>query len=118
MYTYGYLREAVIAHCDLEEEELQAMNVLKRLHIFANEAMQAVCACKPKYKYFKIKAVKKYRPLIREIINHVITYTELPDSINELGTFATIDEASTHYPANKKYVNMYVFITSTNTYNA
>lgn len=59
MYTYGYLREAVMAHCDLEEDELQAMNVLKRLHIYANEAMQAICACKPNYKYFKAKIVKE-----------------------------------------------------------
>ena len=79
MFTYGYLREAVMAHCDLEEDELQAMNVLKRLHIFANEAMQAICACKPKYKYFKFKVVEKYRPILEDIVENQIVYREASD---------------------------------------
>lgn len=76
MYTYGYIRESVMAHCDLDEEELQAMNVLKRLYIFANEAMQAICSVKPKYKYFECKIVSKYNPVIREIDNYTVSYRE------------------------------------------
>lgn len=56
-FTYGYIREAVQAHIDLDEQETQAMNLQERYHIFANEAMQAICAVKPKYDYFKVKIV-------------------------------------------------------------
>lgn len=63
-YTYGYIREAVQAHLDLDEAETQAMNLQERYHIFANEAMQAICAVKPKYDYFKVKGVTSYAPLI------------------------------------------------------
>lgn len=64
MLTYGYIREAVQAHLDLDEQETQAMNLQSRYHIFANEAMQAICAIKPKYDYFKVSVVKAYTPLI------------------------------------------------------
>ena len=64
MLSYGYIREAVQAHLDLDEQETQAMNLQARYHIFANEAMQAICAVKPKYDYFKVNVVKEYTPII------------------------------------------------------
>jgi len=64
MLTYGYLREATQAHIDLDEQETQAMNLQTRYHIFANEAMQAICSVKPKYDYFKVKIVDEYNPII------------------------------------------------------
>lgn len=64
MYTFGYLREAIQAHLDLNEEETQAMHLQERYHIFANEAMQAICGTKPKYKYFEVEAVTSYDPII------------------------------------------------------
>ena len=64
MLTYGYIREATQAHLDLDESEIQAMNLQARYHIFANEAMQAICAVKPKYEYFKVKIVEEYLPII------------------------------------------------------
>lgn len=64
MYTFGYLREATQAHLDLNEEETQAMHLQERYHIFANEAMQAICGTKPKYSYFEVEIVAKYRPII------------------------------------------------------
>lgn len=75
MYTYGYIREAVLAHVDLSEEEAQAMDLLKRLPIFANEAMQAICAVKPKYLYFQPTIVAKFGTVI-EVIDgdHNLTY--------------------------------------------
>lgn len=66
MFTYGYIREAIMAHIDLDEEEVQAINLLARFHIFANEAMQAICSSKPLYKYFEAEVVKKYAPLVRD----------------------------------------------------
>ena len=69
------------------------MNVLKRLHIFANEAMQAICACKPQYKYFKLNAVKKYGPVIKEIINNEVIYREpTEDELDNLANFELADE--------------------------
>ena len=65
-FTYGYLREATMAHIDLDEAEVQAINLLERFHIVANEAMQAICASKPLYKYFEADVVKKYAPLVRD----------------------------------------------------
>ena len=63
-FTYGYIREATMAHLDLDEEEAQAMNLLKRFHIFANEAMQAICSSKPMYKYIQLTIVKKFTPIV------------------------------------------------------
>lgn len=64
MYTYGYLREATMAHIDLDEREAQDMNLLKKFPIWANEAMQAICGVKPNYKYFEPKIVKEYEPVV------------------------------------------------------
>lgn len=69
MFTYGYIREATMAHLDIDEEEAQAMNLLGRFHIFANEAMQAICGSKPMYKYFEAKLVNEYAPLVRVEMN-------------------------------------------------
>lgn len=66
MFTYGYIREATMAHLDIDEVEAQAMNIQSRFHIFANEAMQAICGGKPKYDYFKAKVVRKYAPLVMD----------------------------------------------------
>lgn len=80
MYTYGYIREATMAHLDLNESEAQAMNVLQRFPIFANEAIQAISACKPKYEYFKAIIVKEFRPLKETInSNYVIEYEPVTD---------------------------------------
>lgn len=80
MYTFGYLREATQAHIDLDEQETQAMHLQERYHIFANEAMQAICAIKPKYEYFKCKVVKAYEPVINLTDNKFRKATE--DEIN------------------------------------
>lgn len=66
MFTYGYIREAIMAHLDTDEEEAQAMKILSRFHIFANEAMQAICASKPMYKYIDITVVEKFAPLVMD----------------------------------------------------
>ena len=66
MYTFGYLREATQAHIDLDEQETQAMHLQERYHIYANEAMQAICAVKPKYTYFNCKVVDSYKPLVED----------------------------------------------------
>jgi hypothetical protein len=64
MLTYGYIVEAIQAHLDLDEQETLSMNLPTRYHVFANEAMHAICAVKPKYEYFKTNIVEEYLPII------------------------------------------------------
>lgn len=64
MYTFGYLREAVMANVDLDEAEMQAMRQLERLHIFANEGITKISGLRPKITYFTIKIVNEFHPLI------------------------------------------------------
>lgn len=66
MFTYGYIREATMAHLDIDEAEAQAMNLQGRFHIFANEAIQAICGSKPKYEYLDITVVNEYAPLVTD----------------------------------------------------
>lgn len=66
MFTYGYIREATMAHLDIDETEAEAMHLLSRFHIYANEAMQAICASKPMYKYIDITVVEEYEPLVMD----------------------------------------------------
>lgn len=86
MYTYGYIREATMAHIDADEEEAQAMHLLERFHIYANEAMQAICGSKPMYKYFEATIVPKYAPLVRN----------RDDSSEATIRLATKDEIANH----------------------
>jgi len=72
MFTYGYIREATMAHLDLDEEEAQAMHLLERFHIYANEAMQAICASKPMYKYIEVTVVKEFAPVVYDEEKEVI----------------------------------------------
>lgn len=97
VYTFGYLREATQAHLDLDEQETQAMHLQERYHIFANEAMQAICAVKPNYEYFKCQIVSAYNPVIRlgdnafreatgSEINWVANGLPQPDFADEIDT--------------------------------
>lgn len=77
-FTYGYIREATMAHLDIDEEEAQAMHLLERFYIYANEAMQAICGSKPLYKYFEVEIVSKYAPLVKDgAIIRLATSTEI-----------------------------------------
>lgn len=66
MFTYGYIREAVMAHLDIDEYEAQDMKLLSKFHIFANEAMQAICASKPMYQYIDVTVVEKFDPIVTD----------------------------------------------------
>lgn len=75
-FTYGYIREATMAHLDLDETEAQAMDILKRFPIYANEAMQAICGSKPKYEYVDVMIVKKFAPLVLDGANFILATDE------------------------------------------
>ena len=61
-------------------KKLKPCILQERYHIFANEAMQAICSVKPKYDYFVVQAVSKYLPVINEGNNIFRLATE--DEIN------------------------------------
>lgn len=82
-FTYGYIREATMAHLDLDETEAQAMDILKRFPIYANEAMQAICASKPKYEYVDVKIVKKFAPLVLDGANFILASEEQIKQLEE-----------------------------------
>jgi len=63
-YNFGYLKEAVKAHLDFEEDELSLMNISQRFHFFANEAIQYISHEKPKYVYFEFSSVGEFTPLV------------------------------------------------------
>lgn len=75
-FTYGYIREATMAHLDIDETEAQAMDLLKRFPIYANEAMQAICSSKPKYEYVDVNVVRKLAPLVLEGASFVLATPE------------------------------------------
>ena len=49
MYTWGYLKDAILAKLDLDETEASVQNLINRFPIYANEAMTQICSTiKPK----------------------------------------------------------------------
>ena len=49
MYKWGYLKEAILAKLDLDEEEAEIQGLISRFPIYANEVITQVCsAIKPK----------------------------------------------------------------------
>lgn len=75
-FTYGYIREATMAHLDIDETEAQAMGILKRFPFYANEAMQAICSSKPKYEYVDVNIVRKLAPLVLDGASFVLATPE------------------------------------------
>lgn len=98
--SYGYLKEAIKAHLDLEEDELEAMHINERFHIFANEAMQQICYSKPQYKYFEFSIVASFDTLVYDNgVLRVATVEEVNWSAYGLSepTFADATETATWY---------------------
>lgn len=98
MFTYGYIREAVMAHLDIDETEAQAMSLLQRFHIFANEAMQAICSSKPLYQYLDITVVDKFAVLVVEGgVFRPATKTEIEGILEEGVVLATEQQTKDYY---------------------
>ena len=56
MYTWGYLKDAILAKLDLEEEEAANMDLLRRFVFYANEVMTQICSSvKPKRTFYEIE---------------------------------------------------------------
>lgn len=123
MFTYGYIREAAMAHMDISEEEAQDMHLFSRFHIFANEAMQAICASKPKYQYIEKTVVEEYAPLVIDEggIIRLATEDEINWNVEEDGepTFNMLDAESTKaYYNEKNIIKQFESISMTDTFIA
>lgn len=60
MYTWGYLKDVILAKLDLEEKEAETQNLIKRFPLFANEAMTQICSSiKPNHTFFEIDVTKE-----------------------------------------------------------
>lgn len=98
MFTYGYIREAAMAHLDIDEEEAQAMNLLDRFHIFANEAMQAICSSKPMYQYIDVTVVDKFAVLaVENGVFREATEAEIEGTLTPGVRLATDGETEDYY---------------------
>lgn len=103
MFTYGYLREAIMARLDIDEEEAEAMHLLERFHIYCNEAMQAICGSKPQYKYVDVTVVDKNAPLVWDgAFLRLATEAEIKGEV--AATFATEEQARDWYHEHNTYL--------------
>lgn len=55
MYSWGYLKEVILAKLDLDNDEADRLNYLDRFIFYANEAMTMICSTvKPKKTFFEV----------------------------------------------------------------
>lgn len=60
MYTWGYIKENILAKLNLSESEANQQNFLSRFPYFANEAMTQICSSvKPKRTRFRFMVLNK-----------------------------------------------------------
>jgi hypothetical protein len=60
MYTWGYIREAILAKLNQTEAEANAYGFLNRFPIYANEAMTQICSIKPQYTFFETEVYNEH----------------------------------------------------------
>ena len=57
MYTWGYLKNSILAKLDLDNDEALNLNYFERFPIYANEAMTSICSTvKPKRTFYEFDA--------------------------------------------------------------
>jgi len=78
------------------------MNINQRFHIFANEAVQAICDTKAKYSYFQFTTVSEFAPLVHD--DGVLRVATAAEILADTMTFATADELAEHYNADNIYL--------------
>ena len=59
MYTWGYIKDVTLMKLDLDEDEANALNLMKRFKHYANEAITIICSSvKPKRTFATIVVTK------------------------------------------------------------
>lgn len=77
-YTWGYIKEAALAKMDIDSNDANAQGFIRRMHVFANEALTQICsAIKPKHDFVHVEVMS-----VREAWNYCI---------NKYGIYAGID---------------------------
>lgn len=85
MYTWGYLKEAILAKLDLDTNEAETLGLVSRFHIYANEAITQICSTvKPKYT-FATFVVKDFDCELAEGEVRVGTATKMPSDFVSFG---------------------------------
>lgn len=96
MYTWGYLKDAILSKLDLEEEEAENMDYLRRFVIYANEAITQICsAVMPKRTFYDFEVHNGKYDANGELIEASNLYTtiNMPDDFISFGDDVnTIDE--------------------------
>lgn len=95
MYTWGYLKNSILAKLDLDEEEAIRLNYLERFIIYANEAMTMICSTvKPKRTFFEFEIhADKYDENNILIPSNLGKFIEMPNDFISFGDdLNTIEE--------------------------
>lgn len=96
MYTWGYLKNSILAKLDLDEDEASRLNYLERFVFYANEAMTMICSTvKPKKAFYEIDIHKSRYDDAGNLIeeSNLSKLITLPDDFISFGDDRnTIDE--------------------------
>lgn len=84
MYTWGYLKEMILAKLDMDEEEAIGANLTSKFTIFANEAMTQICSSvKPNHTYVDFVIFKDKLDLIRSLYGQDTVPERVDDDIHK-----------------------------------
>lgn len=90
MYTWGYLKNVILAKLDQTEEEANTQDFISRFPYFANEAMTQICsAVKPKKDFAEFVVVEKEEDaidgkiLIGSVVQMPSDFISFGDDVNE-----------------------------------
>ena len=89
-FTWGYLKEVVLAKLDLDETEANEQGLLNRFQYYANEAMTQICSTvKPKHTFVVFNAEPKTTGWVDEIHKMPLDFIAFGDDVN---TIKTVDD--------------------------
>lgn len=89
MYTWGYIKDAVLAKLDLDEEEASVQNLVDRFSIYANEAMIQICST--------VKPKKAFAEFVVDEFDFVATMPDDFVSFNDDVPIGTYNDGRHHY---------------------
>lgn len=106
MYTWGYIKDAVLAKLNLTEEEASALDIIRKFKIYANEAMTIICSTvKPKKTYYDVTVADLEQIVIMP--NDFVSFGDDVNYIEEENRYGNIikreayDDDFIHYGYNK-----------------
>ena len=92
MYTWGYLKNAILAKLDLEEDEAMQLNYVERFPFYANEVITMICSTvKPKKTFYEF------------VVDVPCTTITMPDDFVSFGDDRNIIDGYTANDENFEY---------------